>query len=349
MAHTVAPPKAAAPGQPRRGGPARGLGLLLAAALLALAVTASISIGSKGIPLGDILSLLADPDGSDAAMIVWEHRVPRTLLGVGVGASLALAGALMQSLTRNPLADPGLLGVEAGAVIAIASAIGLLGLAGLPQYIWFSFAGSAAAAVIVYLLGASGKSAATPVRLALAGTAVSAALASATQALVLIDRDAFEKFRHWGTGALAGHDMSVLTRVAPFMLAGLALALALGPSLNAIALGDDAGRALGVSPGRIRLTGALAVTLLCGAATAAVGPIGFVGLIVAHAARLICGPDERWILAYSAILGPVLLLTADIAGRLLLWPGELEAGIVTAFLGMPVFIALVRRKKIAAL
>ncbi|MGC5014219.1 FecCD family ABC transporter permease [Streptosporangium sp. DT93] len=332
-----------------RGTAWRAGGLLVATGLLAVAVAASVAVGSKGIPLADVLRLLAHGDGSDAAVIIWDHRIPRTLLAVAVGASLALAGALMQALTRNPLADPGLLGVEAGAVIAIAATIGLFGVTALQGYIWPSFAGSALAALVVYLLGASGRAGATPVRLALAGTAVSAALASSTQALVLFDPEAFEEFRHWGTGALAGHDLSVAVKIAPFTAIGIAIALLLGAPLNALALGEEAGRALGVSPGRVRILGAIAVTLLCGAATAAVGPIGFVGLIVAHAARLLVGADNRWILAYCLVLGPVLLLLADIAGRLVLWPDELEAGIVTAFLGMPVFVALVRRRRIAQL
>ncbi|MEV8633932.1 iron chelate uptake ABC transporter family permease subunit [Streptosporangium sp. NPDC051023] len=332
-----------------RGNALRAGGALLAAALLALAVIGSLAIGSKAIPAGDVVRLLLHPDTSDAAHVIQDLRVPRTLLGIGAGASLALAGALMQALTRNPLADPGVLGVEAGAVIAIAVAIGLFGLHDLRDFVWFSFAGSAIAAVVVYLIGSSGRTGATPVRLALAGTAVSAALASVTQAFVLTDPTAFDQYRYWGTGALSGHDLTVAAKVAPFMLAGLVLAMSLGTSLNAMALGDDTGRALGVRPGRTRLLGVLAVTLLCGAATAAVGPIGFVGLVVAQAARLTVGQDNRWVLLYSLLLGPVLVLAADIVGRLVLWPAELEAGVVTAFIGMPVFLVLVRRRRIAQL
>ncbi|GAA3084058.1 FecCD family ABC transporter permease [Streptosporangium carneum] len=332
-----------------RGNALRAGGALLAAGLLVLAVIASLAVGSKAIPFGDVVRLLLHPDNSDAAHVIQELRVPRTLLGLGVGASLALAGALMQALTRNPLADPGILGVEAGAVIAIAAAIGLFGLHGLGEFVWFSFAGSAITAVVVYLIGSSGRTGATPVRLALAGTAVSAALAASTQAFVLTDPKAFEQYRYWGTGALSGHDLAVAVKVAPFMLAGLVIAMSLGKSLNAIALGDDMGQALGVRPGRTRALGVVAVTLLCGAATAAVGPIGFVGLVVAQAARLVVGQDNRWVLLYSLLLGPVLLLVADIVGRLVLWPAELEAGVVTAFIGMPVFLALVRRRRIAQL
>ncbi|WP_199565569.1 FecCD family ABC transporter permease [Spongiactinospora rosea] len=335
--------------RPGRPGVIRAGGALVAAGLLVAAAVASLAIGSKAIPPGDVLRLLLHPDGTDAAFVVHDMRVPRTLLGIGVGAALALAGALMQALTRNPLADPGILGVEAGAVIAIAVAVGPFGLHHLPGFIWFSFAGSAAAATVVYLIGSAGRGGVTPVRLALAGMAVSAALASSTQALVLLDPAAFERFRHWGTGALSGHDLSVAVQVAPFMAVGTALALSLGRPLNLLALGDDAGRALGARPGRTRLLGAVAVTLLCGAATAAAGPIGFVGLVVAHAARLLVGPDNRWSLLYAALLGPVLVLISDITGRLVLWPAELEAGVVTALIGMPVFIALARKRRLARL
>ncbi|MFC3981024.1 FecCD family ABC transporter permease [Streptosporangium jomthongense] len=345
----LAPPPVRPKGGRARGTALRSAGALLAFLLLVLAVLASLAIGSKAIPAGDVVRLLLHPDNSDAAHVIHDLRVPRTLLGIGVGACLALAGALMQALTRNPLADPGILGVEAGAVIAIAAAIGLFGLQDLGGLVWFSFAGSAAAAVVVYLIGSSGRSGATPVRLALAGTAVSAALASATQAIALTDPEAFKQYRYWGTGALSGHDMTVVTRTVPFMVVGLIVAMSLGNSLNALALGDDAGRALGVRPGRTRVLGVIAVTLLCGAATAAVGPIGFVGLVVAQAARLAVGQDNRWVLLYSVLLGPVLLLVSDIVGRLVLWPAELEAGVVTAFVGMPVFLALVRRRRIAQL
>jgi iron-siderophore transport system permease protein len=324
-------------------------GLPLAAIALGAAVLLSLTVGAKAIPLGDVAAALVGDDGSDSAAIVRELRLPRTLVGLAVGVGLGLAGALMQALTRNPLGDPGILGVEAGAAAAIVAAITALGLKEPGTYVWFSFAGAAAASVAVYALGTRGRSGATPVRLALAGTAVTAALTAFTNAVVLLDPQAFDEFRHWAVGSLAGRDLDVLADVGPFLAAGTVLAFALARPLNALALGDDSGRALGTRVGRTRGLGALAITLLCGGATAVAGPIVFVGLMVPHIARAIAGPDQRWLLAYSALLAPVLLLTADVIGRVVVAPAELEVGIVTALIGAPVFIALVRRKRIARL
>jgi iron complex transport system permease protein len=259
-----------------------------------------------------------------------------------------LAGAIMQALTRNPLADPGLLGVNSGAAAAVVFAIGVLGLTGPTGYIWFAFGGAAIAAVVVYELGTRGRAGATPIRLALAGTAISAALSAFTPAMVLLDSQTFDAYRFWAVGSLAGRGMTVLADVAPFLVLGVVLALALARPLNAIALAEDAGRALGAHITRTRALAALAVTLLCGAATAAVGPIGFVGLTVPHIARAITGPDQRWVFPYSLVLAPILLLGSDIVGRLVIRPAEMQVGIVTAFIGAPVFIALVRRRRVAA-
>jgi iron complex transport system permease protein len=324
-------------------------GLPLCAVILAAVVMASIAIGAKSIPLSDVVVGLFGDDGSESAAIVRELRVPRTLVGLAVGVALGLAGALMQGLTRNPLADPGILGVEAGAAAAIVTAIALFGVTEPGAYVWFSFLGAAVASVVVYVLGSHGRAGATPVRLALAGVAVTAALTAFTNAQILLDEEAFDEFRHWVVGSIAGRDMTILAEVGPFLLAGTLIALALARPLNALAMGDDSGRALGARVGRTRVLGAMAITLLCGAATAVAGPIVFVGLAVPHMARAIAGPDQRWVLGYSMLLAPILLLIADVIGRIVISPSELEVGIVTAVIGAPVFIALVRRKRIAQL
>jgi iron complex transport system permease protein len=324
-------------------------GLPLCAVILAAIVMASIAIGAKSIPLSDVVAGLFGDDGSESAAIVRELRVPRTLVGLAVGVALGLAGALMQALTRNPLADPGILGVEAGAAAAIVGAIALFGVTEPRAYIWFSFLGAAVASVVVYLLGSHGRAGATPVRLALAGVAVTAALTAFTNGLILLDPEAFDEFRHWVVGSLAGRDLAILGEVGPFLIVGTLIALALARPLNALALGDDSGRALGARVGRTRALGAVSITLLCGAATAVAGPIVFVGLCVPHMARAIAGPDQRWVVGYSALLAPILLLTADVIGRVVISPSELEVGVVTALIGAPVFIALVRRKRIAQL
>jgi iron complex transport system permease protein len=324
-------------------------GLPLCAVILVAIVMASIAIGAKSIPLSDVAAGLFGDDGSESAAIVRELRVPRTLVGLAVGVALGLAGALMQALTRNPLADPGILGVEAGAAAAIVGAIALFGVTEPRAYIWFSFLGAAVASVVVYLLGSHGRAGATPVRLALAGVAVTAALTAFTNGLILLDPEAFDEFRHWVVGSLAGRDLAILGEVGPFLIVGTLIALALARPLNALALGDDSGRALGARVGRTRALGAVSITLLCGAATAVAGPIVFVGLCVPHMARAIAGPDQRWVVGYSALLAPILLLTADVIGRVVISPSELEVGVVTALIGAPVFIALVRRKRIAQL
>jgi iron complex transport system permease protein len=334
-------------GAPRR--VTRTAGISLALPALAAVCLLSLAIGTKSIPLATVVDSLLHPTDSQDSVIVTDLRLPRTILGILVGAALGLAGALMQGLTRNPLADPGLLGVNAGAAAGVIIAISLLGLTGVTGYVWFAFAGAAIASVVVYVLGTAGRGGATPVRLALAGTAIAAALTAFTYAIALSDPDTLQRFNQWTVGSLAGRETSTLVRVAPFLLAGIALALMLGKALNALALGDDAARALGANVGRTRIAGALAITLLCGAATAAAGPIVFVGLTIPHVARAIVGPDQHWLLPYSALLGPVLLLAADVIGRIVARPGELEVGIVTALIGAPVFIALVRRRRIAQL
>ena len=325
----------------------RGVGLLIAVGLLIVIALLSVAIGAKPIPLGTVLHELVHYDGSDDGVIIRSLRIPRTLLGLAVGIALGLAGALMQALTRNPLADPGLLGVNAGASAAVVTAVGVLGITSPSAYVWFALLGAGVASVLVYVLGSRGRAAATPVRLALAGMAITAVLAAFISGVTLLDQRAFDQYRFWSVGALAGRDLTVLYAVTPFLIIGTLVALLLARPLNALALGDDAGRALGAHLNRTRASGALAVTLLCGAATAAAGPIGFVGLTVPHVARAITGPDQRWVLPYSAVLAPTLLLASDVLGRVIARPGEIQVGIVTAFVGAPVFIALVRRRRIA--
>jgi iron complex transport system permease protein len=327
----------------------RGAGLGVAFAVLAFAALLSLAVGTRSIPLGHVVDALLHGGDTQEVAIIRDLRIPRTLLGIAVGAAIGVAGALMQALTRNPLADPGLLGVNAGASAAIVVAMAFLGPMGLTGSIWFAFAGAALASLVVYGLGASGRGGASPVRLALAGTALTFALYAFIRGMLLLDPQTFDQYRFWVVGSLAGHDAGTVRQIAPFVIVGLILALALARPLNALALGEDAGRALGASIGRTRGLSAVAVTLLCGAATAAIGPITFVGLTVPHMARAIAGTDQRWVIPYSAVLAPILLLGADVIGRVVQRPGELQVGIVTAVLGAPVFIALVRRRRIAQL
>ncbi|MEC4020852.1 FecCD family ABC transporter permease [Streptomyces sp. H27-D2] len=332
---------------PARRDVARAGGLLAAAVLLLLITLASIAIGAKPIPLDQVWHGLLHFTDTDADVVVRDVRLPRTVLGLLVGAALGLGGAVMQALTRNPLADPGVLGVNAGASAAVVTAISFFGVTSLSGYVWFAFLGAAVVSVLVYALG--GSRGATPVRLALAGTAMTAALYGYVNAVELLDHASLDKMRFWTVGSLASADMAVVKQVAPFVVAGVLLALCLARPLNAVALGDDTARALGARLTRTRVLAMAAITLLCGAATAACGPIVFVGLMVPHLVRSLTGPDLRWSLPYAAVLSPVLLLGADVVGRVVARPSELQVGIVTALIGGPVFIYLVRRRRMAQL
>jgi iron complex transport system permease protein len=333
-------------GAPDRRAAIRITAVLIACAALLVAVVASIALGARPVPLDHVWEALSGYDGSPDAVAVRDLRLPRTLLGVLVGAALGVAGCLMQALTRNPLAEPGVLGVNAGAAAAIVTAMSVFGVVTPAGYVWFALVGAGGAFALVYLLGGGGRIRESPARLAVAGTAVGAALTGFTSAVVLFDSAAFDQFRFWAVGALADRGMVVFWQVVPFLVAGLGIAALVGPGLNAVALGDDQSRALGAKPALVRGCAAFAAIALSAGATAAAGPIGFVGLAVPHMARAVVGADERWVLGLSSLLAPTLLLVADVAGRLLGRPGELETGVVTAMVGAPLFIVIVRRLRV---
>ncbi|GAB4586097.1 FecCD family ABC transporter permease [Nocardia sp. IFM 10818] len=324
-------------------------GVVVLLAVLAGAVILSIAIGSRGLTPATVLAALThyDPTNFDH-VVVHDLRLPRTLAGILAGVALGLSGAIIQGATRNPLADPGLLGVNAGAALFVVLGISTLGLTTVTGYVWFGFAGAAAAGTLVYGIGALGRVGATPMKLALAGAAVTAALQSVTSGLLLTDTTTFDQYRFWQVGALTERDLPTLMQAMPFLAVGLALAFASARMLNALALGEDVARALGQNVAVARATAALAVIVLSGAATAIAGPIAFVGLIVPHAARLLTGPDHRWLLPYAALLAPILLLIADVAGRVIARPAEVQVGVLTAIIGAPIFIALVRRRKLVS-
>ena len=324
----------------------RTFGLLVSVVILALVAVASIAIGAKELSLEQVWHGLFQDSGTYGDVVVGE-RLSRTVLGLLAGAALGLSGAVFQALTRNPLADPGLLGINAGASAAVVTAITFFGVTSLSGYVWFAFFGAAAVGALVWFLG--GSRGATPVRLALAGTAISAALYGYLQAVMIMDDAALGKMRFWTVGSLASANDRTIVQVLPFLAVGTVLALLLARPLNAVAMGDDTARALGANLGRTRALSMAAATVLCGAATAACGPIVFVGLMVPHVVRSFTGPDLRWILPYATILSPVLLLGADVVGRIVARPAELQVGIVTAVLGGPVFIHLVRRRRTAQL
>ncbi len=330
----------------------RVLSLVALAVALAACLVASLAVGARPVPLDEVWSALVAPTGTEGEVVVRSLRVPRTALGLAVGIALGLAGAVIQGHTRNPLADPGLLGVSAGAAFAVVLGITLLGAQDLTSYIWLSFAGALVATVLVVAIGAvaAGRSGgATPLALALAGAAVSAFLTAVTTALVLLDNATLDAFRFWSVGSIAGRGTDVLVPVLPFLVLGALLALAQGPALNLLGLGDDVARGLGSRVATVRVVGVLTVTLLTGAAVAACGPISFVGLVVPHVARILTGPDHRWLVPVSGLAGAVLLLAADVVGRVVVRPGELQVGIALAVVGAPFFIALVRRRRLVTL
>ncbi|MGW3288888.1 FecCD family ABC transporter permease [Streptomyces sp. NPDC001002] len=320
----------------------RAFGLLVSVLILALVAVASIAIGAKELSLAQVWHGLFQDSGTYGDVVVAE-RVSRTLLGLLAGAALGLSGAVLQALTRNPLADPGLLGINAGASAAVVTAMTYFGVTSLTGYVWFAFLGAAAVGALVWFLG--GSRGATPVRLALAGTAISAALYGYLQAVMISDQAALGKMRFWTVGSLTTATDETVLQVLPFIAVGTVLALGLARPLNALAMGDDTAKALGANLNRTRALAMLAATVLCGAATAACGPIVFVGLMVPHVVRSFTGPDLRWILPYATILSPVMLLGSDVVGRVVARPSEVQVGIVTAIIGGPVFIYLVRRRR----
>ena len=351
MASTLlaaSPTTSASTSRPRSRGLALGLVVLLAA--LGLVTFFSVTQGSRDISLGEVIRAFGDVSSvTTNDTVTLEMRVPRTIVGLLAGAALGLSGALLQGVTRNPLADPGIMGVNAGAAAAVVVAITLFGLNGVSTYIWFAFAGAAGATVLVYAVGSLGRDGATPVKLALAGAAVTAGLTSFTSGMVMTNDATLNELRFWQVGSLAGRYAEVVVDVAPFILVGCVAALLCGRWLNGLALGDDTARSLGIRVGRTRIAMFAVVALLCGAATAACGPIVFVGLAVPHLARLICGPDYRWVLPYSMLISPILLLLADILGRVLAGDGELQVGVVLGVLGAPFFVGLVRFGRLAEL
>ncbi|MET0764671.1 MAG: iron ABC transporter permease [Blastococcus sp.] len=327
----------------------RTVGIAGLLVLLAVAAALSIAVGTRSIALPDVWTAVFSPDGTDDDVVVRSLRLPRTVLGLAVGVALGVAGALVQGHTRNPLADPGLLGVSSGAAFAVCLAVYAFGVTSVAGSVWFAMAGALVASVGVFLIGTRGDGGGSPVTLALAGAAVTALLTSLTSALVLTDETTLDAYRFWVVGSLVGRGNDVLGQVLPFLVLGLLLAAVHAPALNTLSLGEDVARGLGLRVGLVRLAGVAAVTLLTGAAVAVTGPIAFVGLVVPHVARAITGPDHRWLLPYAGLIGAVLLLVSDVLGRVAARPGELPVGLVLAVVGAPFFIALVRRRRLVSL
>lgn len=319
-------------------------GLILGAIVLLICLIYSITLGAKDIPLQTIVESFIRFDDSFDHLIIQTIRLPRSLIAIAVGAALAVSGALMQGLTRNPLAETGILGIEAGGALAVVIVLFIFGNSSLTLYATVAFLGAAIAAVSVYGLGTLGRGGATPLNLTVAGAAMTAFISSITTGILIVSQRTLEEIRFWLAGSLAGRDINLFLQVLPFIAIGLLLALILGKQITILSLGEDVAKGLGQKTVWIKVLTAISVVLLAGSSVATAGPIGFIGLVVPHIVRFFIKTDYRWILPYSALLGAILLLVADIAARTLLKPQELPVGVMTALVGAPVFVYLAKSK-----
>lgn len=322
-------------------------GTFAALLLLVVIVGFGLAAGSRDLALSEVLNALTHRGENDASIIVWEQRIPRTLLGVLVGAALGVGGALAQGITRNPLADPALIGVSSGAALAIVLGSFVFGVTTLAPQILLGTVGAAVVGGAVLSLAGYGRGGMAPTSLALVGLSMSALIVAIISVMVLLDAQTLDEYRYWLVGALAGKGAPTVTVVAPVILTGLLATLLAVRGLDALALGEDVARGLGVRVGGARLLSGLGVVLLTSTAVAAAGPISFVGLVVPHVARAITGPRHGWLLPYAALLGASLLVAADVVGRLVVRPAELQVGVVTALVGAPLVLILLKRSKMA--
>jgi iron complex transport system permease protein len=319
------------------------LGLPVCAALLGLAMLSSIAFGAASIAPADVwAALVAFDSTSTEHLIIQTLRIPRAAVAALVGAALAVAGALMQGLTRNPLADPGILGINTGAALGVVAAVFFLKISSLALYALFAFLGAALTAIAVYALGSLGRGGPTPLKLTIAGAALTALLSSFTTGVLILNQRTLEEVRFWLAGSVAGRDLNLLIQVAPYLLVGLLLALALGRQITTISLGEDIAKGLGQRTGWVKGLTAVATVLLAGGAVAVAGPISFVGLVIPHVVRFLVGQDYRWIVPYAALLGATFLVLSDVVARMVLRPTELPVGVMTALIGGPLFVYLVR-------
>ncbi|MBM7605131.1 iron complex transport system permease protein [Metabacillus crassostreae] len=323
--------------------------LILSIVILGICVLASLAFGSRIVGWKELMDGLFHPEVQTHGANVVRQRMARTVFSIMCGAALGVSGALMQSVTRNPIADPSILGVNTGAALFVVCGISFFNIGSASQYIWFALAGAIITAIFVFGIGSMGSGGATPLKLVLAGAATSAALSSLVMAIMIPRSNVMDQFRYWQVGSVGSGNWNSVSIFIPFLIVGILIALFSAPSLNAIALGDEVATGLGVRTGTLRLIAAFAGVLLCGVATALAGPIGFIGLLATHVIRLLIGPDIRYIIPMSALLGAIILTISDVFGRILGSPGELEVGVVTAFVGAPILILITMKAKMRAL
>ncbi|WP_303983905.1 FecCD family ABC transporter permease [Niallia circulans] len=323
--------------------------LVISIILLGISILASLAFGSRTVGWNEILDGLFHPEVQSHGANVVRQRIARTVFSLLCGAALGVSGALMQSVTRNPIADPSILGVNTGAALFVVCGISFFHIGTAGQYIWFALVGAILTAIFVFGIGSMGSGGATPLKLVLAGAATSAALSSLVMAIMIPRSNVMDQFRFWQVGSVGAGNWDSISIFIPFLLIGILIALFSAPGLNALALGDEAAKGLGVRTGTLRLVAAFGGVLLCGAATALAGPIGFIGLLATHVIRLIIGPDLRYIIPMSALAGAIILTISDVCGRIIGSPGELEVGVVTAFIGAPILILITMKAKMRTL
>lgn len=317
--------------------------------LLGICILASLAWGSRYVEFSQVINALRDSSDVSFNALVVRERIPRTVFSIIAGASLGISGALMQSITRNPIADPSILGVNTGASLFVVAGITFFGINTANEYIWFALSGATVAAVCVYAIASIGAGGITPIKLALAGSAISAILSSLVSLIILPRADVMDAYRFWQVGSVSGATWEGIYAILPFLVTGLIISIIATPALNALALGDEVATGLGVNTGLVRIICAIAGVILCGATTAIAGPIGFVGLMIPHTIRLIFGGNMRSIVPMSAVGGAILLTISDVIGRLIGSPSELEVGIITAFLGAPILIIIARKAKVKSI
>lgn len=320
------------------------VGLVLLIVILLICLVYSVTLGAAKIPVEKILESFITFDGSYEHLVIQTVRLPRSLIAILVGSALAVSGALMQGLTRNPLADPGILGIQSGAAVAVVATIFVFGSTSVNDYTIAAFLGAGTTAILVYFLGSLGRGGATPLNLTVAGAALTAFISSVTTAILIVSQRTLEEIRFWLAGSLAGRDVNIFFQALPFVVVGLGIAFALGRQMTTMSLGEDVAKGLGQQTAWIKIITAISVVLLAGSSVAIAGPIGFIGLVVPHIVKFFIKADYRWILPYSAVVGAILLLVADIAARVLLKPQELPVGVMTALIGAPFFVYLAKSK-----
>lgn len=321
----------------------RVFGFLIGFLLLLISVCASIVYGYTDTTWKMAVDTFTNFNGSNEHIIIKDVRLPRALIAASVGASLAIAGTLMQALTKNPLASPGIFGVNAGAGFFIVVAVSIFSISSLQAFTWIAFLGAAVAAFTVYFIGSIGREGLTPIKLTLAGSAMAALFSSFTQGLLVINEMALDEVLFWLAGSVQGRKLEMLTSVLPYLSVAWIISLLLANKINVLTMGEDVAKGLGQRTGTVKLFAAIAIVLLAGGSVAVAGPIAFIGIIVPHLARSLVGIDHRWVIPYSAILGGILLLLADIGARFIVMPEEVPVGVMTAFIGTPFFIYIARR------